>query len=188
MNEPITRPGLQVPDDLRLDASQYSPEIATNLYVDHPEGLPSPVGNSLVVGPMGSGKTMMLRALQTKWAEGGRLEPVYVDLTTWISQLAGETQTYDSYRASPRALLLRDALGLQVGLALVEAAGAFSSQGKFTNVLSLLAEPLAVDNDANVKQAAKAALRRAPARERIATRRAAFTVCSRYGARDGYQI
>src|SRR4051812_12821450 len=96
--------------DIKLDASQYDYEEAASLYVQHPEGVPTPDRNSMVVGPLGSGKTIMLKTLCANWSSLQSVYPVYVDLQRWISAVAGETETYPGERLSRRAQVVLSAV------------------------------------------------------------------------------
>lgn len=126
---------------LQLDASNYSDKDAAALYVEHPEGLPTTDGNSLIVGPLGSGKTIMLKALSAQLGgSSSAFLPIYVDLNRWISTAAGETETYPSDVTSPGSKQVLEALSLSVVYGLWESAQVFSSTNRYDQTLKLFSE------------------------------------------------
>jgi hypothetical protein len=135
--------------------------MARSLYIDHPEGRPGPEGNTLVVGPMGSGKTMLLRTLEAEWGGAGELFPVYVDLSHWIAQIAGETKTYATATLGPRAVVMREALGLSISLGLMESVDVFDDPATFPETTDLVAEAFDLDDAISVRKTARRAIRRA---------------------------
>jgi hypothetical protein len=139
--------------DIRPDASLYSPEAAALLYVDHPEGLPTLDRNSLIVGPIGSGKTIMLKSLYAKWSSRTELAPVYVDISRWTAQIAGET--YGSERISPRSGAILQAMSLAVILGLCESIDAFKEADKFPELWSLFEEVFESSDPDTIRKAAK---------------------------------
>ncbi|HEX7320638.1 MAG TPA: hypothetical protein VF399_09845 [bacterium] len=126
--------------DVRADASLYSHEDAASLYVQHPEGLPHLERNTLIVGPLGSGKTIMLKTLFTNLSSKPNVIPVFVDTLRWTSQIAGETETYRSERLSPRGMVMLDAMALAIVIGLCESVGAFQSPNQFHSTWSLFSE------------------------------------------------
>ena len=170
--------------DIRPDAIHYTPAIAESLYVTHPSGLPTPDRNSLVVGPLGSGKTIMLKALLAKWTQLSQLRPIYVDLLRWTSQLAGETETYSSDRLSPRGRAILGGMSLAINVALCESLGAFDTPTDFPSSWRLFDEALGTSDPAAIRNRAKAAIREAllTGRELPATLPSTFTMASALGA------
>jgi hypothetical protein len=139
--------------DIRPDASLYSPEAAASLYVDHPEGLPTLDRNSLIVGPIGSGKTIMLKALYAKWSIRAELTPIYVDISRWTAQIAGET--YGSDRISPRSGVVLQAMSLAVVLGLLESIDAFTATSSFPSLWTLFEEAFETSDPFSIRTLAK---------------------------------
>jgi hypothetical protein len=123
--------------DLLTEADGYSHETAASLYVGHKEGFPSLEKNCLLVGPIGSGKTIMLKAIYSELTNSSQLQPVFVELSRWISQIAGETYTYPTETLSPRGQVVFQALTLSVIVGICSSSNAFAEENKFSEVWSL---------------------------------------------------
>lgn len=116
---------------LLAEADGYTLEQAASIYVDHVEGYPTLEKNCLLVGPLGSGKTIMLKAVHAQQAASSDYHPAFVELTRWIGHIAGETVTYGPNQLTPRAQVLREAMSLMVIVGLCDAASAFRTPDQF---------------------------------------------------------
>jgi hypothetical protein len=104
---------------IQVDADRYSTEVAASRYVKHPCGVPQPTEHCLILGPRGSGKTIMLKALFTDWRLRHELLPVYIELQPSIAKIAGELPLYGHEPLSPRDRAMLDCMSLAVSVALV---------------------------------------------------------------------
>lgn len=147
--------------DIRADASLYSHEDAASLYVAHPEGLPGLERNSLIVGPIGSGKTIMLKALYSEWLNSKSLRPIYVDVLRWTAQVAGETETYNSERLSPRGRVILDAMSLAIILGVCESSGVFQQPNVFKNLWPVFAPSFNTQDPDAIRALAQKSIREA---------------------------
>jgi hypothetical protein len=147
--------------DIRADASLYTHEDAASLYVAHPEGLPGLERNSLIVGPIGSGKTIMLKALYAEWSNSKTLRPIYVDVLRWTSQVAGETETYDSERLSPRGRIILDAMSLAIILGICESSGVFQQPNIYKSLWPVFGPSFGTQDPAGIRESAQKSIREA---------------------------
>ena len=104
---------------IQLDADRYPTDVAASRYVKHPGVVPQPTEHWLILGPRGSGKTIMLKALYTEWRAVPGLLPVYIELQPSIAKIAGELPLYGHEPLSPRDRAMLDCMSLAVSVALV---------------------------------------------------------------------
>ena len=132
--------------DIKPDASLYTINEATALYVNHPEGLPNVDRNHLIIGPIGSGKTIMLKSLLSNWQESDKYKPIYFDALKWTSQIAGETETFTSIKMTPNAFVLLKAMSLAIIIGLCESVGAFDEPKRFRSIWKLFEDAFGNDS------------------------------------------
>lgn len=145
---------------IKLDASLYDLEQAEQLYVEHPEGFPEPERNALIVGAMGSGKTMMLRALQARWAQPDSTDKgLYIDLSHWVSSIASDTSPLTGAGLSPRTQNLRSALELTIAYALASEAGVFRDPEAFPETFTEFSDATVGAGASAVRVGVKRAIR-----------------------------
>jgi len=132
---------------LLSEADGYTHEQAASLYVDHVEGYPTLEKNCLLVGPLGSGKTIMLKAVYSQHAKSSDYRPVFVELSRWIGHIAAETHTYGANQLTPRGKVMLDAMSLMIIVGLCESAGAFDNANRFPTLWSQFPQTLSsLDN------------------------------------------
>ena len=64
--------------DFYLDAEIYDILAAHKRFKLHPEGLPRITRNCMIIGPLGIGKTIVLKELCYKYKNDNNIFPVYI--------------------------------------------------------------------------------------------------------------
>lgn len=103
------------------EADQYRIREVPDIFIPHPEGLPSTLRNCLVVGSAGVGKTMVLKKLCYDLSQSsGKLLPIYIKIEPWIGKLSGEIAYPIEIRRTPREKELDICIRILIALGLTK--------------------------------------------------------------------